>query len=204
MKKIIFFTFIFLNFFVNLAQAQEAKNYFRMDYGLGHFKSNQMEALNVRPTGNTVGLAFGSKFQYVELGGFYRKNSFEADFTHDSLNNKILHQGSNYGLEMNIFLNQRLSLKLGYTISSFTEKLSTAVSAQTMTAIRSTYGLEESHTSSKVFYGASFDFFGNQNFDLYASVIHFPASGNKSTTTAQVGFRIYMKSIVETFFSHRD
>lgn len=147
-----------------------------------------------------MGFSIGSKMSYVELGLFYRQMSLEADINHDSLPNTIIHNGKSFGVDMNVFLNNHLSLKLGYAFNNYKEKLRTTVDAQVLSAIKSSYGLEESYNQSKIFYGANIDVFSAKKFDVYASVLHFPMSDNKSTSTAQIGIRVYMDLKFSDFF----
>lgn len=178
----------------------DSQTYVRIDYGMGEFKSEKYDSLNSKPKGSTIGASAGSKMSYVELGLFYRKMSLEADINHDGAANKIIHDGKTFGVDMNVFLNNHLSLKLGYAFNSYKEKLGTAVSAQVLSAIKSSYGLEETHNSSNIFYGVNLDFFGSKKFDIYTSVLHFPMGDSKSTTTAQAGIRIYMDLNFADFF----
>ena len=198
MKKLII-TFIFL-ITSHIAFAADSQTYVRLDYGLGEFKSEKYDSLNSKPNGSTLGFSIGSKMSYVELGLFYRQMSLEADINHDGAANKITHDGKTFGVDMNIFLNNHLSLKLGYAFNSYKEKLGTPVSAPVLTAIKASYGLEESYSKSNVFYGANLDIFGAKKFDIYASVLHFPMGESKSTTTAQAGIRMYMDLNFADFF----
>ena len=198
MKKLII-SFIFF-IITHSSFAADSQTYVRLDYGLGEFKSDKLDSLNSKPTGSTIGASIGSKMSYVELGFFYRQMSFEADINHDGAANKIIHDGKTFGLDMNIFLNNHLSLKLGYAFNSYKEKMGTAVSSSVLNAIKSSYGLEESYSKSNVFYGANVDIFGAKKFDLYASVLHFPMGDSKSTTTAQAGIRMYMDLNFADFF----
>lgn len=201
MKKII--TFLIFLVVSHSSFGADSKSYVRLDYGLGEFKSEKYEALNAKPTGSTLGLSVGSKMSYVELGLFYRQMSFEADINHDGAANKIIHDGKTFGVDMNIFLNNHLSLKLGYAFNSYKEKMGTAVSTSVLNAIKSSYGFEESYNKSNIFYGANLDIFGAKKYDLYASVLHFPMGDSKSTTTAQAGIRIYMDLTISDFFGAR-
>ena len=198
MKKLII-SFIFF-IITHSSFAADSQTYVRLDYGLGEFKSDKLDSLNSKPTGSTIGASIGSKMSYVELGFFYRQMSFEADINHDGAANKIIHDGKTFGLDMNIFLNNHLSLKLGYAFNSYKEKLGTTVSTPVLNAIKSSYGFEESYSKSNVFYGANVDIFGAKKFDLYASVLHFPMGDSKSTTTAQAGIRMYMDLNFADFF----
>lgn len=198
MKKL---TISFIFFIItHSAFAADSQTYVRLDYGVGQFKNDKMDSLNSKPTGSTIGASVGSKMSYVELGLFYRQMSFEADINHDGSANKIIHDGKTFGIDMNIFLNNHLSLKLGYAFNNYKEKLGTSVSAPVLNAIKSSYGLEESYSKSNVFYGANVDIFGAKKFDLYASVLHFPMGDTKSATTAQAGIRIYMDLNFADFF----
>lgn len=198
MKKLVA-TFIFL-IITQSVIAADSQTYVRLDYGLGQFKSDKMDSLNSKPTGSTIGASIGSKMSYVELGLFYRQLSLKADINHDGAANKIVHDGKAFGVDMNIFLNNHLSLKLGYAFNSYKEKLGTAVSTPVLNAIKASYGLEESYSKSNIFYGANIDIFGAKKFDLYASVLHFPMGDSKSATTAQAGIRIYMDLNLADFF----
>lgn len=198
MKKLII-SFIFF-IITHSSFAADSQTYVRLDYGLGEFKSDKLDSLNSKPTGSTIGASIGSKMSYVELGFFYRQMSFEADINHDGAANKIIHDGKTFGLDMNIFLNNHLSLKLGYAFNSYKEKLGTTVSTPVLNAIKSSYGFEESYSKSNVFYGANVDIFGAKKFDIYASVLHFPMGDSKSTTTAQAGIRMYMDLNFADFF----
>ncbi len=181
-----------------------SKNYLRVDYGQGSFKSEKLDKYNADPVGKTYGASFGTRFEFLELGFFYRKMNFVGDIISDGTKNKILHDGSDYGIEMSIFLNRRLSLKVGYAMNTYDQKLNTSVSASSLSAIKTTYGLETDHSSTQVFYGGSIDLFDNPQYDIYLSVIHFPSSNTGSSTTAQMGIRIYVKSVLESFFSHKN
>ncbi len=144
MKKLII-SFIFF-IITHSSFAADSQTYVRLDYGLGEFKSDKLDSLNSKPTGSTIGASIGSKMSYVELGFFYRQMSFEADINHDGAANKIIHDGKTFGLDMNIFLNNHLSLKLGYAFNSYKEKLGTTVSTPVLNAIKSSYGFEESYS----------------------------------------------------------
>lgn len=183
-----------------ICSASETFTYVRADYGLGKFTSDKYDKLNAKPDGSTIGFSLGSKMSYVELGLFYRQSNLESDINHDGLANKISHKGTSYGVDMNVFLNNHLSLKFGYSFNSYKEKLGTSVSTQTLTAIKNVYGLQESYTSSNVFYGANLDIFGAKKFDFYTSVLHFPMGDGKSSTTAQFGIRLYMDLTIADFF----
>lgn len=201
MKKII--TFLIFLVTSHSSFGANSQSYVRLDYGLGEFKNEKMDSLNAKPTGSTIGFSVGSKMSYVELGLFYRQMSFEADINHDGAANKIIHDGKAFGLDMNIFLNNHLSLKLGYAFNSYKEKMGTAVSSSVLNAIKSSYGLEESYSKSNVFYGANLDIFGAKKYDLYASVLHYPMGDSKSSTTAQIGIRLYMDQTFADFFGAR-
>jgi hypothetical protein len=178
----------------------DSPTYLRIDYGIGEFKSNKYDSLNSKPKGSTIGVSMGSKMSYVELGVFYKKMSFESDINHDDLANKIIHDGKTFGVDMNVFLNNHLSLKLGYAFNSYKEKLGTAVSTPVLTAIKTSYGLEETHTTSNIYYGANLDIFGAKKLDIYTSILHFPMRDSKSTTTVQAGIRMYMDLSLSDFF----
>ncbi len=204
MSKKVLMTFILL-ILTSLSSASDGKgtkNFLRIDYGLGSFKSDKLDSYNANPVGKTFGAAFGTRFDFLELGFIYRKMSFTGEIISDGVKNKIIHNGNTFGLDMSIFLNRRFSLKVGYSINSYEQSLEKSVSAASLIAIKSTYGLEVDHSSSGVFYGGSVDIFDNPQYDLYFSVIHFPTSNSGSSTVAQVGIRIYVKSVLETFFSY--
>lgn len=197
MKKLITFLFLITT---QLSFGADSPTYLRIDYGVGEFKSDKYDSLNSKPKGSTIGASVGSKMSYVELGIFYRKTLFETDINHDSAANKIIHDGKTFGVDMNVFLNNHLSLKLGYAFNTYKEKLGTSVSSAALNAIKTSYGLEETHSTSNIFYGANLDIFGAKKFDLYASVLHFPMGDSKSATTAQVGIRMYMDLNFSDFF----
>lgn len=183
--------------------AAETDSYLRVDYGLGQFKSDKLDALNANPSGSTFGIGFGTRVSYVEFGLFYRNFSFEADINHDSTANKIVHKGKAYGLDMNVFLNKRLSLKLGFAIHNYKETLATPVSAAVAPIVKSIYGLEEKYSSTNVYYGANVDIFAGKKYDVFASVTQYPMGDGKSSTTAQVGIRIYMDTTIASLFGSR-
>lgn len=180
----------------------ETKTFFRADYGMGKFKSDKLDSLNANPSGSNLGLGFGSRMGYVEVGLFYKGGKYESDIKHDGMANKIEHKSKSFGLDLNVFLNSHFSLKVGYAVNNYTQKLSTPVSALAMSSIKTTYGIEEDKSSSNIFYGANVDIFGSKTFDLYASVLQFPMGDGKSTLTGQVGIRIYMNSSFADFFDH--
>jgi hypothetical protein len=198
MKKIIILLILLIA--THSSFGADSPTYIRIEYGVGEFKNIKYDSLNSKPTGSTVCGSIGSKMSYVELGLFFRKNSFEKDINHDGAANKIIHDGKTFGADMNIFLNNHLSLKLGYAFNTYKEKLGTSVSLQTLSAIKTIYDLEESHNTSNIFYGASFDIFGAKKFDVYASILHFPMGNGKSATTAQAGIKIYMDFNFSDFF----
>lgn len=200
MKKAILFLLFTLSF--SKEALAETKTFFRADYGMGKFKSDKLDSLNANPSGSNFGLGFGSRMGYVEVGLFYKGGKYESDIKHDGVTNKIDHKSKSFGLDLNIFLNRHLSLKVGYAVNNYSQKLTTPVSALTMSSIKTTYGLEDDKTSSNIFYGANVDIFGTKTFDLYASVLHFPMGDGKSTLTGQVGIRMYMKSSFADFFDH--
>lgn len=186
--------------FTQIIFAADSKTYFRVDYGMGRFKSDKLDSLNANPKGSTLGLAFGAKMSYVEVGIFYRNFSFDADITHDSTANQFIHKGKTYGLDLNVFLNNHLSLKLGYAINNYKQSFANTMSPSSLAAAKSSYGLEEDKSSSNIFYGANVDIFGGKTYDVYASVIQFPMGDGKSTLTAQVGLRFYMNKSFSDFF----
>lgn len=198
MKKLAML-FIFLTT-IQLSLAADTPTYVRIDYGMGEFKSDKFDSLNSKPKGSTIGASIGSKMSYVELGVFYRKMSLESDINHDGSTNKIIHDGKTFGVDMNVFLNNHLSLKLGYAFNTYKEKLGTAVSPTVLNAIKTSYGLEETHTTSNIFYGANLDIFGAKKFDIYTSILHFPMGDSKSATTVQAGIRMYMDLSFSDFF----
>lgn len=198
MKKLIATFIIFILSFSSFAS--DSLTYVRLDYGLGQFSNTQFESLNTQPEGSTIGASIGSKMSYVELGLFYRVTKLMADINHDGAANRVIHNGKSYGVDMNVFLNRHLSLKLGYAFNSYQENLDSPVSAQTAKAIKSSYGLEENYSKSSIFYGANLDIFGAKIFDFYTSVLHFPMGDNKSTTTLQAGIRLYMDLSLADFF----
>lgn len=188
MKKVILI--LFSLFSTQVMSAGDA--YVRADYGLGHFKTDRLDALNANPSGPTYGLSFGANFKTVEIGMFYKKLSFKSDIIHDSIANTIVHDGTSIGLELSLFLNNHFSLKGGYALNKYTQKLGTAQSGLSLTAIRINYGLEDDASSSDFFMGANYDIFANKKYDVYISALHFPMGDSKSSTTAQLGIRIYM------------
>ena len=198
MKKLIVGFIFFLGSYSSFAAS--GQTYARFDYGLGQFTNDKFDSFNTKPNGSTFGASIGSKMNYVELGLFYRKMSLQAEINHDGTANKITHDGKTFGIDMNVFLNKYLSLKLGYAFNSYKEKLETPVSTQALNSIKTLYGLEENYSKSNVFYGANVDVFGAKKIDLYASVLHFPMGDSKSTTTAQLGIRIYMDLKLSDFF----
>lgn len=198
MKKIILF-FLFISFTQALL-ASDSKTYFRADYGMGRFKSDKLDSLNANPKGSTYGIAFGSKMSYVEVGIFYRNFSFDADITHDSSANQILHKGNTFGLDLNVFLNNHLSLKIGYAVNNYKQSFANSMSASSLSAAKISYGIEDNKSSSNIFYGANVDIFSGKTWDLYTSIIQFPMGDGKSTLTAQVGIRFYMNKSFSYFF----
>lgn len=198
MKKIILF-FLFISFTQALL-ASDSKTYFRADYGMGRFKSDKLDSLNANPKGSTYGIAFGSKMSYVEVGIFYRNFSFDADITHDSSANQILHKGNTFGLDLNVFLNNHLSLKIGYAVNNYKQSFANSMSASSLSAAKNSYGIEDNKSSSNIFYGANVDIFSGKTWDLYTSIIQFPMGDGKSTLTAQVGIRFYMNKSFSYFF----
>ena len=192
-------TFIF--FIISQSSfAANSQTYVRFDYGLGQFSHDKYDSLYSKPKGSTIGASIGSKMSYIELGLFYRKMSLASDINHDGVAKKIIHDGKTYGIDMNIFLNKHLSLKVGYAFSHYKEKLETPESTLITNSIKSLYGLEESYSKSNAFYGASLDIFGGKKFDIYTSILHFPIGDSKSTTTAQVGIRMYIDLKLSDFF----
>lgn len=198
MKKIFLFFLFLLS--TQVLQASDTKTYFRADYGMGRFKSDKLDSLNANPKGSTFGVGFGSKMSYVEVGIFYRNFSFDSDITHDGVANHFVHKGKTFGLDLNVFLNNHLSLKFGYAINNYKQSFANKMSSSTLIAAKTVYGLEEDKTSSNIFYGANVDIFGGKAWDLYASVIQFPMGDSKSTLTAQIGIRFYMNKSFSDFF----
>ncbi len=197
MKKILF---ILLSFIITQnSYSTETKTYVRADYGIGKFTSDKLDSLNANPSGNTIGVGFGARMAYVELGFFYKNFSYESDITHDGAANQIVHDGKSFGLDMNVFLNNHLALKFGYAFNNYKQKVANTVNATTLQAIKTSYGLEDNHSSSNIFYGANVDFFGGKRWDMYATVIHFPM-GNGSSTSAALGLRLYMDASFADFF----
>lgn len=198
MKKIIF---ILLSFIItNSVFSTETKTYFRADYGLGKFTSEKLDSLNANPTGNTYGIGFGARMSYVEMGFFFKQFNYKVDITHDGAANEIIHEGKSFGIDMNIFLNNYLSLKLGYAFNNYTQEVNLPVNSITLTAIKKAYGLEEDRNTSNIFYGANIDLFGSKRWDISASVLHFPMGSGKSSTSASLGLRLYMDSKFADFF----
>lgn len=198
MKKILLF-FLFISFTQTIFAA-DSKTYFRADYGMGRFKSDKLDALNANPKGSTFGVGFGAKMSYVEVGIFYRNFSFDADINHDSTANQVIHKGKSFGLDLNVFLNSRLSLKIGYAVNNYKQSFANSMSTSALAAAKSTYGIEDDKTSSNIFYGANVDFFGGKTYDMYASIIQFPQGSGKSSLTAQIGLRFYMNKSFSDFF----
>lgn len=197
MKKIVLIIFTLLT--TKAALSADTQTYVRADYGMGQFKSDTLDTLNATPKGSTVGISIGSRMSYVEMGLFYKNFSFESDITHDSVANKISHKGKSFGLDMSVFLNHHLSLRIGYAIHNYKQKITTPVSSTAESAIETIYGLKDDENSSNVFYGANIDIFAGKKYDIYTSVIQYPM-GDKSSLTAQVGIRIYMDSTFADFF----
>ena len=197
MKKILF---LILTLLTTLTVQAETKTYLRADYGIGRFKSDKLDALNANPSGSNIGVGFGSRMGYVELGVFYKGGSYKADINHDGVANKINHTSKSFGIDLNIFLNRHFSLKIGYTINNYSQKLETPLSVNAMRVVNSTYGLEEDKTTSNAFYGVNVDIFGGKTYDIYASVLQFPMGDGKSNLTGQIGIRIYMNSSFADFF----
>lgn len=199
MKRVLFLILFILT--LQSAFSGDSKTYFRADYGMGKFKTNKLDALNANPIGSTYGFGFGGRMGNVELGIFYKTGTYQADINHDGLANKIDHKTKSYGLDLNIFLNRHFSLKVGYAINSYAQKVAIPLDVAAMMAIKSAYGLEEDKSSTNFFYGANVDIFGGKTYDIYASVLQFPAGDGKSTLTGQIGIRIYMNSSFGDFFS---
>ena len=200
MKKLII---VVLFIFSQPILSAETDTYLRLDYGLGSFESDKLDALNANPSGATFGVGLGTRINYIELGIFYRNFSFESDIIHDSTANKVVHKGKAYGIDMNIFLNKRLSLKLGFAVHNYKETLATPVSAGTATIINSIYGLEDKYSSSNIYYGVNFDILGGKKYDVFASVTQYPMIDGKSSRTAQIGIRIYMDTTFASLFRSR-
>lgn len=201
MKKLIAFLVLFI--FSQTLSAVETDTYFRADYGLGQFKSDKLDALNANPSGSTFGLGFGTRINYIELGFFYRNFSFESDINHDSTPNKVSHKGKSYGVDMSVFLNKRFSLKVGFAIHNYKDTLATPTSAATNTIIKSLYGLEDKYNSTNFYYGANLDLFAGKKYDVFTAITQYPMGDGKSTTSAQVGIRIYMDTTFSSLFGSR-
>lgn len=201
MRKITLLIFLFI--FSSSLFAAETDTYFRLDYGIGQFKTEKLDNLNANPSGSTFGIGFGTRINYIELGLFYRNFSFEADINHDSAANKIVHKGKAYGIDMNVFLNKHLSFKFGFAVHNYKDTLATSLSATDTTIVKSIYGLEDKFSSSGIYYGANVDIFAGKKYDVYASVTQYPMGDGKSTTTAQIGIRIYMNNSITKLFGSR-
>ncbi len=198
MKKVILFILFTLS--ISSAAFAESKTFVRADYGLGKFKSDKLDSLNANPSGSNFGFEFGSRMGYVEVGIFYKGSKYEANINHDGVANKIDHKSKSFGLDLNIFLNRHFSLKVGYAVNNYSQKLATPLSALAMSSVKTTYGLEDDKTSTNIFYGANVDIFGGKTYDVYASILQFPMGDGKSNLTGQIGIRIYMNSSFADFF----
>lgn len=198
MKKLLVILFSFI--ITQSSFAADSKNYFRADYGMGKFTSEKLGSLNANPTGSTWGAAFGARMSYIELGFFFKKFDYSADITHDSVANKIIHDGKSFGVDMNIFLNNYLSLKLGYSINNYSQKIKTPTNAVTDKAIKLSYGLEDDKNNSNFYYGANIDLFGSKKWDVSFSVVRFPMDNGKNSTSASLGLRLYMDGSLSSFF----
>jgi hypothetical protein len=195
---------IFICFLIFSTKASAfTQSYMKFDYGLGQFNSEKMSAYEATPTGNQYSIAFGAKFNYIELGVYYRKSQYQSKIIHDSVENEILHEGSGYGAEMSIFLNRRLSLKVGYGMQKYSQNLKTELNGSVLAAVKTIYGIETESAQSNPFYGINVDFFGNKKYDLYISIIQSPLNDGKSITTGQIGFRIYTDTTFSSFFNDR-
>jgi hypothetical protein len=104
---------------------------------------------------------------------------------------------------LNLFLNNHFSLKGGYAINKYTQKLGTTQSGLSLTAIRINYGLEDDAKSSNYFMGVNYDIFAKKKYDVYVSVLHFPMGDTKSSTTAQLGIRMYIDTNFASILSGR-
>jgi len=198
MKKLI--VSLLISIFSFSSFASDSKTFFRLDYGIGQFTSDKLDGLNANPQGPTYGIGFGSRFKYIELGAFYRKLSFEKEITHDSVANKIIHDGNTFGLDLSVFLNSHLGLKVGYAVNSYEQSFANAMSASAQASANSQYGIESDGHHSGLFYGVVFDFFAAKTWDMYASVLQFPMGDGNSTTSAQIGIRYQMNKSFADFF----
>lgn len=192
MKKLIATFIILISSYSSYAASGQA--YLRLDYGMGQFSSLKYDSVNAKPNGSTMSAFIGTKIRYLELGLFYKKMSFAADINHDGVANKIIYDGKAFGIDMSVLLTNHLSLKVGYAVNTYKEKLETDVNVPALNAIKSIYGLEDNFMKSNVFYGANIDLLGSRKYDIYASILHFPLGDSKSITTAQMGLRIYFDS----------
>lgn len=182
--------------------SSDSKTYIRADYGMGNFESDQLDSLNANLSGSTMGVAFGSKVKYIEFGAFYRKFDLKKEITHDGVTNEILHDGNTFGLDLSVFLNSHLSLKLGYAVNSYSQKFASAMSSTAEAAANSAYGIEGDGNKSSIFYGVNYDIFGGKTWDMYTSVIQFPMGDGKKSLTAQIGIRYYMNKSFSDFIGN--
>ncbi len=180
----------------------ETKTFFRAEYGLGKFETEKLDSLNANPSGSVYGFGVGAKMAYIEVGAFFKQSTLESDITHDNAANKIIHNGKTFGIDMNIFLNNHLGLKLGYAFSKYTQSIATPVDAVTTQAIKTAYGLEDNN-SSNFYYGANVDIFANRRWDVSVSVAHYPMENGKSSTAAALGIRLYIDASFADFFGTR-
>jgi hypothetical protein len=198
MKCIVIVIILFLS--IQNGFSAESKTYFRADYGIGNFTSEKLDSLNANPSGSTLGVGLGAKIGYIEIGGFYKNFAYEKEINHDNAANKLIHEGSSFGLEMNILVNNHLGIILGYSFNNYTQKLETSISTQAYNAAKTIYGIEESKSGSNVFLGASIDIFSSKKWDITSSVLHFMQGDGKSNTSAQAGIKIYFNSNFSDFF----
>lgn len=197
MKGIMIFLFTFL--FIQSAMGLD-KTYFRTDYGLATFTSEKLDLLNTNPKGTTMGFAFGKRIDYMELGFFYKSSSLSAEINHDGAANKIIHDGTSFGLDLSFFINQHLSVKAGYSFNRYKQKTETLVNATATNAIKTIYGLQEDFTTSNVYFGSAIDIFATPTYDVYVSANYFPMSNGANLMSAQLGIRIYMNAGFTDFF----
>jgi len=194
---------LLITFIISLKSfASGSKTYFRADYGIGEYKTDKLNSLNANPGGSTWGAGYGTKMSNVELGLFFRNFNFNKDIVNDGVANKILHNGKSYGVDMNVFLNNHLSLKIGYSFNIIDQKFAIPVSGATLASMKSTYGIQEGYNTSNIFYGAGLNIFAGKKFDTIASIVHIPAGNNNSSTSVQIGLVFYSDSSFADFFGN--
>lgn len=199
MKNIILFFLIL--FSTQTLLAADSNTYFRLDYGKAQFTNDSLDALKAKPSGNSLGFSFGSKFKYIEAGLFYKNFSLDSDIVHDSVANQITHKGKSFGFDLSVFLNSHLSLKLGLAVNNYKQSFANPMlSTDALESANSRYGIENDHTSTNIYYGINFDIFGTKTWDLYTSVTQFPMGGGKNTLSAQLGIRLYVNKSISDFF----